>query len=180
VPLFADLTAALAAGVLTYLVARWYVHSSATPAEPAVEVARAAGEAVRPHVRLRRLFVGRLEPKASQLSFPWQVARHRIITDAVHAEGGRIAMQILHAGRYAYHPLAVAPSSSKSPISPFRARGMTGWNWDCSEECYRHAPELYGAIHFHDDDLDDAGWDESFTWTVPEDMPSGVYAASMS
>jgi undecaprenyl-diphosphatase len=61
VPLFADLTAALAAGVLTYLVARWYVHSSATPAEPAVEVARAAGEAMRPHARLRRLVVRRLD-----------------------------------------------------------------------------------------------------------------------
>jgi 2,4-dienoyl-CoA reductase (NADPH2) len=72
-------------------------------------------------------FAGRLEPKASQLSFGWQVSRHRVITDAVHAEGGLIAMQILHAGRYAYHPLAVAPSSTKSPISPFRARGMTGW-----------------------------------------------------
>ncbi|MFO1317538.1 MAG: NADPH-dependent 2,4-dienoyl-CoA reductase [Burkholderiales bacterium] len=70
---------------------------------------------------------GRLEPKASQLSFPWQVARHRLITDAVHAEGGKIAMQILHAGRYAYHPLAVAPSPSRSPISPFRARGLTAW-----------------------------------------------------
>ncbi len=72
-------------------------------------------------------FAGRLEPKASQLSFPWQVARHRLITDAVHAEGGLIAMQILHAGRYAFHPLAVAPSSSKAPISPFKARGMTAW-----------------------------------------------------
>ena len=72
-------------------------------------------------------FAGRLEPKASQLSFPWQVSRHRLITDAVHAEGGLIAMQILHAGRYAYHPLAVAPSSTKAPISPFRARGMTAW-----------------------------------------------------
>jgi len=72
-------------------------------------------------------FVGRLEPNASQLSFPWQVARHRLITDAVHAEGGRIAMQILHAGRYAYHPLAVAPSSSRAPISRFRARGLTRW-----------------------------------------------------
>ncbi len=70
---------------------------------------------------------GRAEPKAAQLSFPWQVARHRLITDAVHAEGGRIAMQILHTGRYAYHPLAVAPSPSRSPISPFRARGLTGW-----------------------------------------------------
>ncbi len=72
-------------------------------------------------------FVGRLEPKASQLSFPWQLARHRLITDAVHAEGGKIALQILHAGRYAYHPLAVAPSTSKSPISPFRSRALTGW-----------------------------------------------------
>ena len=70
---------------------------------------------------------GRLEPKASQLSFPWQVGRHRVITDAVHAEGGKIALQILHAGRYAFHPLAVAPSASRSPISPFRARGLTGW-----------------------------------------------------
>jgi membrane-associated phospholipid phosphatase len=61
-PLFTDLTAALAAGVLTYLVARWYVHSSSTPAKPAVEIARAAGEAVRPHVRLRRLVVRRLDP----------------------------------------------------------------------------------------------------------------------
>jgi len=72
-------------------------------------------------------FVGRLQPKASQLSFPWQVGAHRTITGAVHAAGGKIAMQILHAGRYAYHPLAVAPSTSKAPISPFRARGMTGW-----------------------------------------------------
>ena len=70
---------------------------------------------------------GRLEPRASQLSFSWQVARHRIVTDAVHAAGGKIALQILHAGRYAYHPLAVAPSSSRSPISRFRARGLTGW-----------------------------------------------------
>ena len=47
------------------------------------------------------------------------------------------------------------------------ARGMTGWNWDCSEECYRHAPELYGAIHFHDDDLDDCRWDTDFALEVP-------------
>jgi 2,4-dienoyl-CoA reductase (NADPH2) len=45
----------------------------------------------------------------------------------VHAEGGKIAMQILHTGRYAYHPLAVAPSAIKAPISPFRPRALTGW-----------------------------------------------------
>jgi 2,4-dienoyl-CoA reductase (NADPH2) len=70
-------------------------------------------------------FAGRLEPRASQLSWPWQVERHRTITDAVHEAGGRIAMQILHAGRYAYHPLAVAPSAVRSPISRFRPRALT-------------------------------------------------------
>jgi 2,4-dienoyl-CoA reductase (NADPH2) len=72
-------------------------------------------------------FAGRLEPRASQLSWPWQVGKHRIITDTVHASGGKIALQILHAGRYAYHPLSVAPSRVKSPITPFRPRALTRW-----------------------------------------------------
>jgi 2,4-dienoyl-CoA reductase (NADPH2) len=70
---------------------------------------------------------GRLEPRALQLSFPWQIGKHRIVTDAVRAAGGKIALQILHAGRYAYHPLSVAPSSLKSPITPFRPRALTQW-----------------------------------------------------
>ena len=52
-------------------------------------------------------------------------AKHRPITDAVHAEGGKIALQILHTGRYGYHPLAVAPSRLKSPISPFTPRALS-------------------------------------------------------
>jgi 2,4-dienoyl-CoA reductase (NADPH2) len=51
--------------------------------------------------------------------------RHREITDAVHEAGGRIALQILHAGRYAYHPLSATASRSRSPITPFTARAMT-------------------------------------------------------
>jgi len=70
---------------------------------------------------------GRVEPRASQLSFPWQVGKHRLITGAVHAAGGKIALQILHAGRYAYHPLSVAPSAVRSPITPFRPRALTRW-----------------------------------------------------
>ncbi len=50
---------------------------------------------------------------------PEDVANHRQVTDMVHDAGGRIAMQILHAGRYGYSPLCVAPSAIKSPISPF-------------------------------------------------------------
>lgn len=70
-------------------------------------------------------FEGKTQPLASQLSFPWQVKAHKLITDAVHKYDSKICMQILHAGRYAYYPLGVTSSTSKSPISPFKARGLT-------------------------------------------------------
>jgi N,N-dimethylformamidase len=59
-------------------------------------------------------------------------------------------------------------------------RAATGWNWDGSETAWTLAPHQYGAIHFHDDDLDDAGWEQTFRWTLPDDLPSGVYAAHLS
>ncbi len=68
---------------------------------------------------------GRLAPFGSQLSWPWQVGKHRKVTKAVHAEGGKIALQILHGGRYSYHPLSVAPSAVKSPITPFKPRALS-------------------------------------------------------
>tara|TARA_B100001971_G_scaffold215190_1_gene259687 strand:+ start:124145 stop:126193 length:2049 start_codon:yes stop_codon:yes gene_type:complete len=70
-------------------------------------------------------FQGRTFPLAMQLSFPWQVKKHKLITDAVHKHDGKICLQILHTGRYAYSPFAVSASSTKSPISPFKARAMT-------------------------------------------------------
>lgn len=70
-------------------------------------------------------FAGSLAPFASKLSMPWEVRRHRRVTTAVHAEGGRICMQILHAGRYAYQPFSVAPSRLKSPITPFTPRALS-------------------------------------------------------
>lgn len=62
---------------------------------------------------------GGVFPGAAGLFTAQDIANHRQVTDAVHAEGGRIAMQILHAGRYAYGPKCVGPSALKSPISPF-------------------------------------------------------------
>ena len=59
-------------------------------------------------------------------------------------------------------------------------RAMKGWNWDGSEHCYWRKPEHYGAIHFHATDLYDAGWEESFAYEVPSDLPSGVYAAHVA
>jgi N,N-dimethylformamidase len=59
------------------------------------------------------------------------------------------------------------------------ARAMTGSNWEGTEVNPSRAPEQYGAVHFHDDDLDDARWDADATWTVPEDFPSGSFAARL-
>lgn len=69
---------------------------------------------------------GQLKPFASTLNSRWEAARHKNITEAVHAEGGRICLQILHAGRYSYHPWSVAPTRIKSPITPFAPWGLTG------------------------------------------------------
>ncbi len=62
---------------------------------------------------------GGVFPGAAGLYTAEDIANHRIVTDRVHDAGGKIAMQILHAGRYAYSPKCVAPSAIKSPISPF-------------------------------------------------------------
>ncbi len=72
-------------------------------------------------------FAGRISPFGSQLSFPWQVAKHRIVTEAVHKEGGKIALQILHTGRYAYHPLCVSASKLRAPINRFTPRALSNW-----------------------------------------------------
>ena len=68
---------------------------------------------------------GWVAPFAGKLSSRREVARHRLVTRAVHADGGKICMQILHAGRYGYHPLIVAPSAIKSPITPFKPRALS-------------------------------------------------------
>ncbi|NND45162.1 MAG: NADPH-dependent 2,4-dienoyl-CoA reductase [Xanthomonadales bacterium] len=69
---------------------------------------------------------GWLAPFSSSMLSRRQLPRHRLVTDAVHAADGRICMQILHAGRYGYHPLVVSASATKSPISPFRPRALSG------------------------------------------------------
>ncbi len=68
---------------------------------------------------------GWLLPLASRLSSTAAARAHKPITDAVHKEGGKIALQILHAGRYGYTPISVAPSRIKSPITPFTPRELS-------------------------------------------------------
>jgi 2,4-dienoyl-CoA reductase (NADPH2) len=68
---------------------------------------------------------GWLLPFGGTLNFRGDVFNHRKVTRAVHEEGGKILLQILHAGRYGYQPLVVSASNVKSPISPFRPRALT-------------------------------------------------------
>ncbi len=58
-------------------------------------------------------------------------------------------------------------------------RGVTGFNWSSDFMSFRHAPQEYGAIHFHDESVDDARWAPSFTFKVPTNLQSGVYAARL-
>ncbi len=85
---------------------------------------------------------GWLKPFGGRLSMPWHVARHRKVTRAVHAEGGRICMQILHAGRYGYHPLSVAPSKIKSPITPFTPRELSAGGVERTIRDFVHCAKL--------------------------------------
>ncbi|MDE0810063.1 MAG: N,N-dimethylformamidase large subunit [Alphaproteobacteria bacterium] len=55
------------------------------------------------------------------------------------------------------------------------ARAVTGSNWDGTEMSFKHAPDQYRAIHFHDDDLHDCGWEDDFVFEIPQGMPSGIY-----
>ena len=59
------------------------------------------------------------------------------------------------------------------------SRGCKGHNWSGTEQSWRHAPQEYGAVHFHDDDLYDADWETDFEYVVPLDLPSGVYAVRL-
>lgn len=74
---------------------------------------------------------GWLAPFGAKMTNRFEARRHQKITSAVHAEGGKIALQILHAGRYSYQPLSVSASAIKAPINPFRPRALTsrGVRW---------------------------------------------------
>ncbi|ARF54993.1 NADPH-dependent 2,4-dienoyl-CoA reductase [Streptomyces gilvosporeus] len=91
---------------------------------------------------------GRPYEGGAKLTTEEEVAQHRVVTDAVHAEGGRIAMQILHFGRYAYHQDLVAPSALQAPISPFTPNELTDDEVEQTIEDYVRAAELARAAGY--------------------------------
>ncbi len=87
-------------------------------------------------------FEGWLTPFASRLAWPWEARKHRQVTDAVHGHGAKICLQLLHAGRYAYHPLSVAPSRIKAPITPFTPRALGARGVERTIDAYATAARL--------------------------------------
>jgi len=85
---------------------------------------------------------GWLGPFASRLASSRAARSHHVITDAVHKEGGKIALQILHAGRYGYQPFSVAPSRIKSPITPFTPRELSVGGIERQIKCFVRAGKL--------------------------------------
>ena len=86
--------------------------------------------------------VGWLKPFGGKLSWSWEVRKHRQVTRAVQAHGGRICLQILHAGRYGYHPLQVAPSRLKAPINPFTPRALSSRGVERQIQAFVHTARL--------------------------------------
>ncbi len=68
---------------------------------------------------------GAVHAHAAQMATAEDAEKHKIVTEAVHAEGGKICMQILHTGRYAYNPQPVAPSAIQAPINPFPPKELS-------------------------------------------------------
>jgi 2,4-dienoyl-CoA reductase (NADPH2) len=85
---------------------------------------------------------GWLLPFGGTLNFAGDVLNHRRVTRAVHEEGGKIVLQILHAGRYGYQPLVVSSSRQKSPISPFRPRALTESGIESTIKAYVRCAKL--------------------------------------
>ena len=106
------------------------------------------GERARGQVGL--IVTGGIAPNKQGLALPVghplnneeEAIKHRVVTDAVHKEGGKICMQILHVGRYGYTPQNVSASDTKAPISPFPARALTGEEVEQTIEDYAHCAKM--------------------------------------
>ncbi|MBJ8342421.1 FAD-dependent oxidoreductase [Antrihabitans sp. YC3-6] len=85
---------------------------------------------------------GWLLPLGAKMTNKNDAYRHRVITKAVHDAGGKIALQILHAGRYAYHPLSVSSSAIKAPINPFKPRALSSKGVESTIDDYANCAKL--------------------------------------
>ncbi len=92
---------------------------------------------------------GRLTPSGSRFASAQDAAHHRVLTDAVRAAGGHILLQLLHAGRYAWHDRLVAPSPLRAPINSLVPHGLTGEQVERTIESFGAAAALARDVGYH-------------------------------
>lgn len=92
---------------------------------------------------------GAVGPHSAMLTNEEEIARHQLITDAVRAEDGVICMQILHSGRYGYHPKVVAPSAIQAPINFFKPRELTAEDVEQTIDDYANCAVLAQQAGYH-------------------------------
>ena len=108
---------------------------------------------------------------------------------AVHHFNGKIEAPAIHGGESVVlatwdfsreipstRIVDTGPGRHHGRLVNYPTRAVTGMQWDGSEMNWRHRPSHYAAIHFHEDDIVDFGWETDFRFTIPDDLPSGSYA----
>ena len=102
-------------------------------------------------------------------------APHALVLDPLLPPDGLVAAWDFSRGIDGLDVVDVGPHRLGGRLVNLPTRAVTGARWTGREMCWRHAPREYAAIHFHEDDLHDAGWATDFEFTVPDDLPSGAY-----
>jgi N,N-dimethylformamidase len=109
----------------------------------------------------------------------WRGAGHHRGGPARAGASGLIATWDFSQGIPTQTAADIGPLAAHARLVALPTRAMAGSNWTGAVHDWKTAPEQYGAIHFHDDDQGDLGWEENFSLTVPADWPSGFYAAHL-
>lgn len=135
----------------------------------------------------RDLLIASIDGSGPDVCFNGKVERpivHGAARSAEHAEGARSASADDVAAAWDFSQrisslevVDTGPNGLHGRVVNLPAKAMTASSWTGAEMCWRHRPIEYGAIHFHDDDIDDCGWETDFEFTVPDGMKSGCYAA---
>jgi len=107
-------------------------------------------------------------------------APEAIVLDPLLPPAGLLAGWDFSRGIDGLDVVDVGPHGLGGRLVNLPTRAVTGARWSGREMCWRHAPREYAAIHFHEDDVHDAGWATDFEFTVPEDLRSGVYVMRLA
>ena len=123
-------------------------------------------------------FNGRLEDAVFYDGLNWAQAKPPKPRMAPH--GALLAWWDFSIGIETQSIIDVGPRGMSGRLVNIPYRGMRGSRWSGEEMNWRNAPHEYAAIHFHEDDLHDCGWDTDFSVTVPDNIPSGVYGVRLT